>query len=378
MIIYPSVEELSEELEPGSVVLIPSNLLPVLIKYLNPALLDNKKGDTRLYRAPFYVLEAPTLHRVVRMDKYGVRVESELSPEASISERFKAKLASIKSTVFWERRTVDTIHPSLEDEAYVNYVSELIAGYVERHRHAVPNSPMFLALRTPTVESVELLSRVGLVEGVPTYVLVPVRLSSPHSVDLKLIKALLERGHDVAFLLGIDPKNVVLMTSKKKLVDVPLSQHIISGFIKDTVPIDDEERRRIYANNFASAILDQILDVRFLGNLRKPLPVEPIKYYSISTILLDALSSLISRRLTQYVEEHHHATIEEAASFFVSKASLQVMRRARVLAWYAEKLGATREIVEAIMHSGNLIEPLEYLTERAGERQMREELLYTN
>jgi len=64
MRIVTSVRRL-KELGTGTIVPIPENLLKSMAQYLKPQLLDSNEGKVRLVASPFYVLEAPTVARVV-------------------------------------------------------------------------------------------------------------------------------------------------------------------------------------------------------------------------------------------------------------------------------------------------------------------------
>jgi len=82
VLIYPSVEELTKELNPGSIVLVSSMALKLMSRHLDIQHLNRMNDGYELINAPFYVLNVPAFVPILKSKVSGRELEIVSKPEA--------------------------------------------------------------------------------------------------------------------------------------------------------------------------------------------------------------------------------------------------------------------------------------------------------
>jgi len=103
-VLYTSVRELVREVDDHTVVLVPKQVYTALTTYLDPR---------RVFiNSEFYVFKIPLEFKSSTIDKVGLSVDAEASPEASFFNRVKAKISKLRVKAWWERRVSRVTHRS--------------------------------------------------------------------------------------------------------------------------------------------------------------------------------------------------------------------------------------------------------------------------
>jgi len=354
MLIYSSVRELARELGSGSVVLIPSELLSTMSKCLSPALLT-REDPPRLRKAPFYVMKAPTLHKVTEMTRYGFKIVGEISPEASVLDKIKAKFAKIKSIAFWERREMAVVHPYMIDEHYIQEVAHAIHAMVDKHPDAFAGSSIFLYMNKPDYKSVDLLSRVRLGYSIPLYVALPINLSDFDEQLAELVRNFIRNHKHVALLLGVEPREVLLEYRKDVVIRKPLTQYLIQNIVENALRTGGKSRneRLPEISNITASIMDVLFDDEGIAEKVD----SPEWKFSISTVHLDTLKTVAAGDLVATIREHPNMSSFALGGRLYELASIYARNRMKALIMYMHRVGVPEDVVKAVRRARWILNP---------------------
>jgi len=348
MLLYSSMRELTRELSSGSVVLVPSELLATMSKYLNLELLG-RKGTPKLCRAPFYVIEVPTVYTTIEKSRLGFKIEGEISPEANILNKVKAKLASLKTIALLERGEMKAVHPAMADEHYIQEVTHMVELFVDEYRERVAGRPILLYVNKPDPQAVDLLSRVRPGYSVATYIALPINLLDFDKSLVKLVRDLIRNNRHVTLLLGIEPREVLLEYRKDVVVRKPLTRYLIQSIVESALPTDDKEgyERSHMISNIVASIMDCLFDEdRFAKKVDSP-----EWKFSINTVFLDTLKSLVASTFVMSIEEQPTVSSSTLGAQLYEFASINAKSRINILTLYMRSIGVLEDVVKAVRYA---------------------------
>jgi len=373
MYVFPSVKDFTKLMKTGSILVVPSELLKLLSGYLNPLKLGSKE-DEKLVKAPFYVLPVPDFVPVQKTSRSGwrfkLRAEAKLSAPGNQEEVGKVAAEYEKKHSDEVIEIVNMLAPdgSLAN-VFIKKISETIENLYRKHRRILAGKPIFLYYG-PEVDPriVELLMEVGLVSGVPTYVMIPINLDR---VDVRFIDAIMpfaKRG-EVGFLLGIEPKPVRVKIGKEE-VELPVAHFLIRNAFKLALGVEEDP-----LNHYAMAADFMILRIFERAGVEAGRAREMEDKMSVSTVLLNALYLELVEHLKTHLEEYPYDTMAEVVRDMYEYAHSRALDQRRNLVKYAKLLGATKEAVQAIESTGWVFEPRGFAESWGAEivRRKREE-----
>jgi len=377
MLIYPTIKELVDDLNPGSVVLVPMDLLIVMSKYLNPFLVDSgDECEHRLYSSLVYVLGLHTYEHDDQVDEklrsWLFRFRGRATPKIDVHGKVDVELGSVDVLValFSAGSSAKLqLPPQVLASAYINTIIGVLESLAEKHEEAFRGTSIFLYTPNVNPRFIEAVSRHAREVRVgPTYVTVPIRLESLYQEEAESIRALIKKGHEVALLLGVgsisDP--VYICTGKRELKEYTLARYLAKKMIEEVLPRSDNQRSA-RAEFVAEGLLKRLYE-KVTESSDNFWFLE--RRYPVNTVFLDALSSVIVGLKKE--PWSGTKTLTELAFVFTL---LKAMRRADILAKYAKLAGSRKESVEAIRNAKwVLLDSSEYYSYvREVERIKREE-----
>jgi len=420
MLIYSTVKELVDELNAGSIVLIPSNLLNVMSEYLSPLLLESSeersKKQLRLLGAPFYVLEVPLYVTVSQETMSRSEFEAKLGLELKVHDKVSIKPVSLRFSNVHSNREVKVLPSSMLNSAYRSEVERTIKALCEKHRSVLVDRPVFLYTKSTDLEIIKELSQIGIYKGVRTYVAVPIRLDVVDSELVDTIKALIndKDKRNVALLLGFEPYEVTVETGNKRTEVRPVTRYLIEKIVEEVLPAFNRPRlafglyEDVKPDVVATHIVHKLINMRIKGYAEDLLPAPLLtaskrqsqkgeenpwlvtpqslehlqlnaleNTYSVSTVFLDTLRSVVSGNAVLYSYSTdrfvfpHIDSESLARNLFVGTLS-SIDDRLNNLARYAELVGATKETIEGIKEAKTLLSALQYSDARYRERKRLE------
>jgi len=392
MLVYTSFREFVKERDPGSVVLVPANLLDLAAATLDLLQLSKQDGESREARvaeAPFYVL---------KVDPFITKREEERSKTRfGFSLSFLRILTPERSREN-EAAKVREQDPLMPDGARIMDMEDRIRRVLRDARGAIADKSVLLYVRSFRPKVVRALCNIRTIEtpegGVSTYVALPVSLDpAAFEAEVRAIKAVADSGIKPSFLLGLDPLPV------RELVDGglrerPLPRYLIARMIENRLPLVDPALKRRLADLAAGELVRLVLlnkdepmasedpvYAMYLGAARSGDPEriseaydlllkrsqDPESAYSLSTLYLNALSSAISQELLTGIRA------VDLESYFSKSLPRKLDRAARekfqesrrVLARLAKALGSSDKTAEVVGRLGIVLPP-------AGLRETRD------
>jgi len=384
MYVYPSVDELMNMnlSKSGSVVLVPSRLLSLMIRVLEPANLDLKES-VRLVSAPFYVLKVPTLPAFVRYDmseqdfRFGAKAEISASATSTTSVSGTITAAYRHKNVTGQIRAPNPVSPVASVIAnYVEEVEGIILDLRSRHKSRIAGKPVFLYYsRVVDQGIIDLLSTIE-ADDVPTYVIVPINLNEVNTDIVDAVKPFAMNGK-VSILLGIDPLPVRVMVGKTEK-RLPVTRYLVAnmfdGLIDENLSDRPEDKfnRCLHLADYVMHLVFEDVKKR-TGETQQ----EAEEKYSISTVFLNALYERLIHEYRPRRHKYRHDTIYETLHDICESAKETALDQRQTLAKYARLLGVTDDTIKVIKSTGWIFEPYGFASSWAMEtkkyRKHREE-----
>jgi len=391
MYVYPSVDDLMymKLTKPGSVVLIPSELLSLMVDALSPQNLG-LEGDVKLVSAPFYVLKVPPLPTVLKVDR--TEQDFRLGAKAEITAPVASGAANVESSVsatFRRKQVTERVRAaspfspetSLANE-YLDEIEENINSLYALHGNELKGKPLIIVYgKRLDAEIIDLLSEETVVKGSPIYIAAPIRLEG-RRIDKRIIRALkpfAEEG-EVAALLGVDPLPVRLKVGKR-VYEIPLAQYLIMKMIEYVVgsnPKDRPEDRFHYYSTLAEYTMDLLLEEATKKG--EALRGDEGKY-SVNTVFLNSLYLTLVLEYRPRIHTYSSDSVYERLRDIYESAKMTAHDQRRMLAKYAKLLGATDETIRVIKNAGWVFKPYGFAmswgmeTKKYRERERAEEVL---
>jgi len=365
MLIYPSVREFMKEREPGSVIVVPSQLLEHMSVYLDPRLLllmeyeDNR--IPKLSEAPFYVLRVEPFVTALEEERSGYRLD--IKGEAEVPGTSIGRL-SINFGLRQSTRMVRVQDQTMPGGTRIYDLENLLRRIRVAHGSAIDNKPVFLYVQTFTPKTIDILSRKQWVDDIPIYVMIPVKLDESIKTEIKVIKPIIEHGINLSFLLGLEPSSVYEEVSKDtRPREYPLPRYLIMKMFEGALPGSDMQWKHNTVTYVAHEVVDTIIDVEISEH---NLPPEPELVLSVSTLFLDALRSA-SRKIGIFLREHPGATAEALTQYVCRDAMTLTETKKEILAFFAKRIGASKEVVDTIRKEGMIFHTTGYSNVRYAE-----------